>query len=109
MTSVPQYLAVLRAAQNKVAKRMGVDFSTADKGTRVLVESNLAMTAVVVKALVDHGVITDQELLATVAALRATPYPNEPVEPAGWPDAAVAGPTTAQADGGAHDAGTVDG
>lgn len=104
MTALVQYVRILRSGQASVARKMGVDLSRADKGTRVLMESNLVMIATVVKALVDHGVITDDALLQTVAALRSAVYADEPVVPPTWPDTAVAPAGTAGAHGQAYDA-----
>jgi hypothetical protein len=81
MATVPQYIAQMRQRQDVIASKYGCDISRADKQVRVLNLSILALIAVVVKTLVDKGVITDAELLATMNAARDDTYPDEPVEP----------------------------
>jgi hypothetical protein len=80
MATVKQYIAALRQRQDVIAVKYGCDIARADKQTRVVNLSILALLAVIVKALVDKGVITDAELTATLNAARDDVYDDEPVE-----------------------------
>lgn len=81
MATVKQYIQSMRSRQDMIARKFGCDISQADKQVRVLNLSVLALIAVVVKALVDKGVITDAELMAVMDAARDDAYQDEPVEP----------------------------
>lgn len=65
-----------------VARQMGCDLTQADKQLRVGLYSNGVSIAVLAKTLVDNGVITDAQLLATINAADAGVYPDEPFIPA---------------------------
>jgi hypothetical protein len=86
MATIPQYVKTMRDAQWSIASKLGVDLSRADKVTRVLMLSTLAVLAVVVKTIVDQGLITDAQLKATLNTLRQATYTDEPPEPTGWDD-----------------------
>lgn len=86
MTSIPQYVKIMRDAQWSIASKLGVDISRADKTTRVLMLSTLVVLAVVVKTIVDQGLVTDAQLKATLNTLRQAAYNDEPPEPTGWDD-----------------------
>jgi hypothetical protein len=81
MATVKTYVTQLQNRQIVIARKFGCDIAQADKQTRVLNLSVLALLAVVIKTLVDKGVITDAELLATLDAARDDTYPDEPMEP----------------------------
>jgi hypothetical protein len=93
MTTISQYVKVMRDAQADAARRLGMDLATTDKAFRIAALSALAVQAVVVKALVDKGVITDTELLTALNAMRASGYrpAEEPVNPAPWDTTPVTG------------------
>lgn len=76
MATVKAYVAAMRAAQQGVAVKLGSSLS--DKRTQVMVTSVLAVQAVLVKLLVDKGVVTDQELQAALNTAQADAYPDEP-------------------------------
>lgn len=86
MATIPQYVKQMRDAQWDIARKLGVDLSRADKTTRVLMLSNLVVTAVLVKTVVDQGLVTDAQLKATFSNLRQAAYADEPPEPVGWDD-----------------------
>jgi hypothetical protein len=81
MATIPTYVNQMLTRQRAIAKRLGCDIRQADKPTRVLNLALLVMLAVVVKTLVDKGVITDQELMGTMDAARDGIYDDEPIEP----------------------------
>lgn len=81
MATVKQYLVQLRQRQDAIARKFGADVSRAGKSARVLNLSLLCLLAVLIKTLVDKGVLTDAELVATLDAARDDAYPDEPVEP----------------------------
>lgn len=81
MATFRQYVGQLWATQREIASRLGSDLSTAEKRTRVVDQSLLAVVAIVVKALVDKGVITDQDLGAARNAVLGENWPEEPDDP----------------------------
>lgn len=81
MATVKQYIAALQDRQIVIARKFGVDVTRSDMQARVLNLALLCLLAVLIKALVDKGVITDAELTATLNAARDDAYPREPAEP----------------------------
>lgn len=81
MATVKQYVQQMLDRERVIARKFGVDLSQADKQTRVLNLAFLALLAVVVKTLVDKGVITDADLTATLNAARDDTYEDQPIEP----------------------------
>lgn len=80
MATVPQYLSALRQRQMVISRRLGAALGLADKQSRVLNKSLLILLAVLIKTLVDKGVVTDAELAATLDAARDAAYAEEPTE-----------------------------
>jgi hypothetical protein len=76
MAGVKAYVIAMRTAQQGVAMKLGS--SLGDKRSQVLVSSVLAVLGVLVKLLVDKGVITDQELQAALNTAQGDAYPDEP-------------------------------
>lgn len=93
MTTIPQYVKIMRDTQWDIAKRLGADISATDQQTRIALLSNLSVQAVLIKLLVDKGIVTDAELLTAVNALRSSPWqpPREPPQPAPWDTTPVTG------------------
>jgi hypothetical protein len=93
MTTIPQYVTVMRNMQWDICRRLGIDMTTATSTERALAISGLAVQAVLINLLVTKGVITDQELLAAVNAVRSSPWspPQEPVNPVEWNTTPVSG------------------
>jgi len=93
MTTIPQYARVMRNAQWDVCMRLGVDMSTATSTERAMAISGLVTQAILVKALVDKGIITDAELLAAINAVRNSPWQpgQEPEHPVPWDTTPVTG------------------
>lgn len=93
MSTIPQYVKIMRDAMADIAQRLGVDLSQEPKATRALALSNLAVQSVLIKALVDKGVITDTELLAAVNAMRSSAWSpgSLPVRPVDWDTTPVTG------------------
>lgn len=81
MASLATYVGQLWDRQRTIAVKFGADLSRADKQTRVLDRSLLVLLATVIKTLVDKGVLTDAELLATLDTARDAAYADEPIEP----------------------------
>lgn len=79
MATVKQYVTQMFDRQTVIARKMGVDITKATKVQRVLNLSQTVLVAVVVKTLVDKGVITDAELNATLNAARDDAYNDEPI------------------------------
>jgi hypothetical protein len=93
MSTIPQYVKIMRDAMWDIAQRFGVDLTQEPKATRAVMLSNLAVQAVLIKALVDKGVITDTELLAAINAMRSSPWSPGPlpVRPVDWDTVPVTG------------------
>lgn len=81
-TTVKQYIQALRNRQNLIAKQFGSDITGADKPSRVANLALLVLLAVLIKVLVDKGVITDAELTAALDLARDDNWPDEPSYPA---------------------------
>lgn len=79
MATVKQYVSQMFDRQTVIARKLGVDITKSTKADRVLNMSLLALIAVVVKSLVDKGVITDAELIATLNTARDDTYDDEPI------------------------------
>ena len=82
MPTVKQYVTALSNRQQIIAIKYGADINRTSKTTRVAIKSVLVLLAIVVKTLVDKGVITDAELTATLDAAKDDAYDDEPLEPA---------------------------
>jgi len=93
MTTIPQYVKVMRDAMWDIAERFGVDLQYEDKAMRAGLLAALSAQAVLIKVLVDKGVITDQDLLTAVNAMRSSPWSpgSLPVHPVVWDTAPVTG------------------
>jgi hypothetical protein len=93
VSTIPQYVKIMRDAMWDIAKRFGVDMSQEPKATRAALLSDFAVQAVLIKTLVDKGVISDAELLAAINAMRASPWsPGQlPVRPVDWDTVPVTG------------------
>lgn len=66
-----------------MAKKLGVDLGWSDKPTRVVNRCMLVLTAVMVKAMVDKGLVTDQEMLALLDSAGAVAWADIPWPPDG--------------------------
>jgi hypothetical protein len=86
VTTIKQYAKNLRDTQYDIALKMGVDISRSDITTRVILLSGYVNQAIVLKTLVDAGVITDAALKATMDSVRTAVYTMEPGQPTGWDD-----------------------
>lgn len=93
MTSVVQYTKIMRDAQWDVAKKLGVDLAYEDKSLRAMLLANLAVTATLIKVLVDTGNITDVQLLSAINVVRSAAYSPgvEPIDPVIWDTTPVTG------------------
>lgn len=63
-----------------IARKFGSNLDGAGKQTRILNLALLTLIAVLIKTLVDKGLITDAELTATLNAARDDLYADEPTE-----------------------------
>jgi hypothetical protein len=81
MATVGQYLVQLQQAGGKMAGQMGVDVTRSMKSDRVVARATLGLLAVLIKLLVDKGVITDADLLTAYGAAGGGSYTPEPDEP----------------------------
>lgn len=79
MATVKAYVVAMRTAQKAVGVKLGSSLD--DKRSQVLVTSVLAILGVLVKLLVDKGVLTDAELQAALNAAQNDAYADEPDDP----------------------------
>lgn len=79
MTSIPQYVTVIRDRQRIIARKLGCDPMRADKQTRAINLASIIIAACVLKAIVDKGLISDAEVLAVFNAARDAIYDDEPM------------------------------
>lgn len=77
MATVRDYVDILWTKQQNIALRLGSDLNTADKRTRVVNFSILALIAVVIKDLVDNGITTNARLNSTLTAALAEQWPEQ--------------------------------
>ena len=76
MATVRQYVTQIRAAQDSVAERLGSTVS--DKRLRIVLVMAAIPVGVVMKLLVDKGLITNAELTTTFNDAVADTWPEEP-------------------------------
>jgi hypothetical protein len=76
-----QYAGQLTQQAIVVARKYGFDPTDSAKHIRVLLRVFTLLLGVIVKVLVDKGVVTDQELAAAFDGVAGDNYPDEPVEP----------------------------
>jgi hypothetical protein len=75
---VKAYVQALRDRQLIIGEKLGTHLQGTPKEDRVLNLSVLALLSVLIKTLVDKGVITDAELTATLNEARDDAWPDEP-------------------------------
>ena len=83
MATIQQYVNILVQRETLVARRLGVDLGWSDKSTRVVNRCMLILTAVLVKAMVDKGLVTDAEMLDLLDSAGATAWADLPWPPDG--------------------------
>lgn len=81
MATVKVYIQALLDRQAVIARKFGTDITQTDKPNRVQNLALVALVAVLIKTLVDKGLITDAELTATLNAARDDTYADEPISP----------------------------
>ena len=81
MTSLEQYAQNIWERQKKIAIKSGADITQATKTERVFNKSLVVIIAALMKTLVDQGVITDAQLIATLNLARDADYQDEPFQP----------------------------
>lgn len=81
MASAKQYLVQLKQVLQAVAFKMGHDLTETQKSDRVLVNSLGLTVAVLMKLLVDKGIVTNAELSAAFDFVRDDGYDDEPSLP----------------------------
>lgn len=89
MTAVRTYVAQLRQRQKLLSGRFGSYLEAMPTETRVALTCANGSTAVLVKLLVDKGIITDAELVAALDAAMAETFAPEKTRPEIPPDPAL--------------------
>jgi hypothetical protein len=87
VTTVKAYVSGIRSVVRNVSRYLGEDTGLEGRSERVAGMSILAALAVLIKLLVDKGVITDTDIQQAYAALNAdtASYPDAPVTQVGGP------------------------
>lgn len=80
MATIKNYVLNLFDAQQWIARQMGVDIRRIGTEARVTILAQDLTTAVILKTLVDKGVVTDAELVATMTTVRNAVYQRQPIE-----------------------------
>ena len=80
MATIKGYVQNLWDAQQFIARQLGADIRVISTEARVIVLSIDLTTAVILKTLVDKGVVTDAELVTTMTAVRNAIYKRQPPE-----------------------------
>lgn len=93
MATLPQYITVMRNTAWDLCKRFGVDVQYEAKSDRAEMLAVLGVQAILIDLLVKKGYVTDAELLASINAVRNSPWQpgvltERPVE---WDTAPVTG------------------
>lgn len=80
MTALRAYITNLRSVGVAVARAMGEDISRETDAERIKLNLVLGMNAVLIKMLVDAGVLTDAQVTAAYTAFLSDPaqYPDVP-------------------------------
>lgn len=94
MATIPVYVQKLWDAQQWIARQMGVDIRVISTEARVGILAQDLTTAVILKTLVDKGVVTDAELVTTMDAVRNAVYHRQPPEVIPPPDGSDIPPPT---------------
>lgn len=76
MASVRTYVSQIRTAQDGIAQRLGS--SVSDKRLRIVLVLAAVPCGVVMKLLVDKGIVTNAELTTTFNDAVADVWPEEP-------------------------------
>jgi hypothetical protein len=80
VTTVQQYVQLLRPLARKISVTLGEDVGKVQRTDRILLVVQLGALSVLIKVLVDKGILTDAELQAAYNAAAADPtYPVEPI------------------------------
>jgi hypothetical protein len=91
MATVPQYVSALRARQRVVAQKYGIWLPSSSFEIRTIFGIVNATIAVILKLLVDKGVVTDQEITDAFDTAMGETFGQEPTVPPPTPEP----PTTA--------------
>jgi hypothetical protein len=81
IATVKQYAAAVWQSQRRIGAKLGVSLARETKPIRVLGIAESVDFGVLIKLLIDKGVLTNAELDAALAAAEADLYDNEPLEP----------------------------
>lgn len=93
MATIPQYITVMRNAAWDIALRCGVDLQYESKGERAMLIGVLGVQAVLIDIMVKKGLVTDQQLLAAINAVRSSDWQpgHLPDRPEYWDTTPVTG------------------
>jgi hypothetical protein len=86
VTTVKQYAQQLRSVAVAVSARMGENVAFEDRSERIRLNLILGMVCVLIKLLVDQGVLTDAQIQAAFTVFLGDPsgYPDVPDPPDPW-------------------------
>ena len=107
MTTVRQYVQALRPVARNVGRAMGEDVGIQDRSLRITLNLVMGMVCVLIKLLVDKGLITDADITVAFTTFNNSPasYPDVPdPTPINTAVNTVTEPVPAAAGGAAEDA-----
>ena len=81
MATARQYASQVYDGQRAIAAKMGVVLDTEAKGIRVVLKCTSVIFGVLMKLLVDKGLLTNADLTDAFAFVQSDSYPDEPIDP----------------------------
>lgn len=80
MTTVLQYVRAIRPVARNVSRTLGEDIGVQELSARIVLNMVLGMVCVLIKLLVDKGLVTDADVTTAFTVFNATPavYPDVP-------------------------------
>jgi hypothetical protein len=83
LTTVKQYVQAIRPVARKVGQAMGADVGIQSEEQRITLNLIMGMVCVLIKLLVDAGLITDAQVTVAFQTFLSTPndYPDVPPQP----------------------------
>jgi hypothetical protein len=78
VATIRQYVNQLWNVQQAIARQLGFDLNHGELRDRAIVLSSNLTSAVILKTLVDKGVITDADLQASMDGVKRAKYKQQP-------------------------------
>ena len=93
MATLPQILKVLRDTAWDISMRFGADIKHSDKTLRAGLYGVLGVQSIILKRMLDKGLMTEAEMMAAINAVRTSDWTPErlTVQPQNWDTTPVSG------------------